>query len=308
MSTGGLIIGSIEDPHVKAVHETCEAYWSRPTLIDAASLTSLDWELRGPDLNLCISGEQINGKGWLRRLAPPLTHFGIEIGTQAAVEAAAHLAFLSALSGSSIAWLTDYWSAIRAENKLLQYRTAWSINVPVPQFEVVSHPSQITPELGEKFIVKPLGLGEYRTATETFAVHSNVLSRGDKRLLGLKEAPFLLQALVDSRVHLRIVTVGTSAWTAQLDAQEFSVDWRLDPAAHESWVATSRPEVERHAIAIARALGIGFSSQDWIIDASGDAWFIDGNPTGQWLFLPAETSEPVTLAIGSWLSSNDVSI
>lgn len=48
-------------------------------------------------------------------------------------------------------------------------------------------------------------------------------------------------------------------------------------------------------------MNLGFSSQDWIVDRDGTAWFIDGNPAGQWLFLPPEVSTPATDAIASWL-------
>lgn len=303
MTTAALIVGSLDDPHVRAVQKACERHSSRPALIDASRLISSDWELRGPDLSFRLDDQQVTGRGWLRRLAPPLSHSGLEIGSRDAAEAAARLAFLSALSSSPITWLTDYWTLMRAENKLVQYRVAAQSGIPVPRFEVVSRASLISPDLGTAFIVKPLGLGEYRSAADTFAVHSNVLERGDQRLMGLNEAPFLIQKLVDSRTHLRVVTVGDRAWTASLDARAYPVDWRLDPEAHASWVSASHPEVERQALNLSRALGIGFSSQDWIIDDAGEVWFVDGNPAGQWLFLPVETAEPATSALAAWLSS-----
>ena len=47
------------------------------------------------------------------------------------------------------------------------------------------------------------------------------------------------------------------------------------------------------AIHLAKALGIGYSSQDWL-GVGNQRFFIDLNPGGQWLFLPPETSGPVT--------------
>lgn len=307
MTDRALIVGSIGEPHVKAVQEACEQNSCGTLLIDAERLASSSWELRGPDLDLRLDEHRLSGRGWLRRLAPPLTHSGIQIGSLDAAEASSRLLFLAALSSSPITWLTDYWALMRAENKLIQYRTAGQIGIPVPRFEVVSHASLISGDLGDRFIVKPLGLGEYRTDSETYAVHSNVLDRGDPRLTGLSEAPFLIQALVEARTHLRVVTVVDRAWSASLDAQRFPVDWRLDPEAHASWTFVSSPEVERQALRLSGALGLGFSSQDWIIDVAGQAWFIDGNPAGQWLFLPAETCEPATDAIASWLTSGGCS-
>lgn len=175
--------------------------------------------------------------------------------------------------------------------------------MPVPQFEVVSSPESISASLGDQFVVKPLGTGEYRTESDTFAVHSNVIDRSDQRLYGLVEAPFLIQRLVEATRHLRVVTVGDQAWSAALDAEGVPVDWRLDLRAHESWLPVQEPAVERKALNLSRALGLGFTSQDWIVDLEGEAWFIDGNPAGQWLFLPPEVCDPVTAALALWLTT-----
>jgi|CXWK01.1.fsa_nt_gi hypothetical protein len=303
MTGSSLIVGSEADLHVQAVIEVCQESGTRPVLIDAESLGTSSWELRGPSLKLRMNERQIGGAGWLRRLAPPESHSGLTIGSQKAAEAASRLALLVALSSAPIDWLTDYWTLMRAENKLIQYRAAACVDVPVPQFEVVSSPESISASLGDQFVVKPLGTGEYRTESDTFAVHSNVIDRSDQRLYGLVEAPFLIQRLVEATRHLRVVTVGDQAWSAALDAEGVPVDWRLDLRAHESWLPVQEPAVERKALNLSRALGLGFTSQDWIVDLEGEAWFIDGNPAGQWLFLPPEVCDPVTAALALWLTT-----
>jgi hypothetical protein len=54
------------------------------------------------------------------------------------------------------------------------------------------------------------------------------------------------------------------------------------------------------AVRLAAALGVGYTSQDWIDD--GDrVVFIDLNPGGQWLFLPPEVARPATAAIAKHL-------
>ena len=32
-------------------------------------------------------------------------------------------------------------------------------------------------------------------------------------------------------------------------------------------------------------MGLGFTSQDWVLDSQGDAIFLELNPNGQWLFV-----------------------
>jgi hypothetical protein len=48
---------------------------------------------------------------------------------------------------------------------------------------------------------------------------------------------------------------------------------------------------------------VGYSSQDWIVTATGVSHFIDLNPAGQWLFLPNPGAREITDAIAEWLSS-----
>jgi hypothetical protein len=109
-----------------------------------------------------------------------------------------------------------------------------------------------------------------------------------------------VQEALDADRHLRIVTVGGRSWECELPATDLPVDWRRDSTAHESFVRCAEPEVGRDAIRLAQAMGVGYSSQDWIV-ADGVAYFVDLNPAGQWLFLPDEVASEVTCAIGTWL-------
>jgi hypothetical protein len=62
--------------------------------------------------------------------------------------------------------------------------------------------------------------------------------------------------------------------------------------------------VQQVALGLAVSLGLGFSSQDWVETADG-YWFLDLNPSGQWLFLPELVAHPVTSAVAAWLGGED---
>nr|MDT0664925.1 hypothetical protein [Micromonospora sp. DSM 115978] len=106
------------------------------------------------------------------------------------------------------------------------------------------------------------------------------------------------------RRHLRVVTVGSQAWAAALDADKLPVDWRLEDRAHDEFVAVADPASLRTcaaAVRLADQMRVRFSSQDWI-DTGSRLVFLDLNPAGQWLFLPDSVSTPVTTAIANWLA------
>ncbi|MDP9343946.1 MAG: hypothetical protein M3Q23_18015 [Actinomycetota bacterium] len=98
--------------------------------------------------------------------------------------------------------------------------------------------------------------------------------------------PVILQRCIRASRHLRVVTIRDEVFVASLRAAE--VDWRSNEINHERF----RPEpdeawpcVRQGATALAAALQIGFSAQDWIVDNSGRPFFLEVNPNGQWLFL-----------------------
>lgn len=111
----------------------------------------------------------------------------------------------------------------------------------------------------------------------------------------------MVQPMIDARLHLRVVTVADRCWVAELDAAGLPLDWRASAEAHSSFQASDHSVVAEEAARLAVALDVGYSSQDWLIDANANAYFLDLNPAGQWLFLPDEISNAVTRHIAEWL-------
>ena len=117
-----------------------------------------------------------------------------------------------------------------------------------------------------------------------------------------RAAPFVAQARIEVRQHLRVVTAGRVVATAALEADMWPLDWRVADEAHYSWRRHESPEVETQAVQLAAELRVGFSSQDWLVPISGPPMFIDLNPAGQWMFLPDDVADPITEQIVSFLS------
>jgi hypothetical protein len=298
-----LVIGDRTEVHAAAVVGEISKRGIDPVVFDTRSLVTSRWRWWDGELEV-LRGKrwEIVGTGWIRRLAPPGALEGLAVGSRLAAEHSARLALVSALSNTTIKWLSSYWSVLHGENKLVQYAHAKALGIRFPMTTVVANAADIARDLGEEFVVKPLGPGQFVDQGQYFAVHSKVRSRSSNELEYLAAAPFLLQTRVFAASHLRVVTVFDRAWVAELGAEGVPLDWRESERAHESWKVGSWPTVEVQARALARELRLGYSSQDWIVDTIGDAWFIDANPSGQWLFLPDAIAESVTLAIADFLS------
>jgi glutathione synthase/RimK-type ligase-like ATP-grasp enzyme len=242
-------------------------------------------------------------RGWIRRLAPPRWRTPVTSGSEAwAVRSAWTSLLITIASNPVVSWLTSLDRLFFAENKLLQARAAEQIGIRVPATAVVSSAADIPDRLGSPLVVKPLGPSHFTDeGGDEQVLWSRPLDRSASQLAHLKGAPFILQQHLNADRHLRVVTVCDHVWVCALDAAGLPVDWRRSEEAHGAFEQVDEADVADAARRIAAALGVGYSSQDWI--ASGkDRYFIELNPAGQWLFLPEPVASEVTGEIAAWLT------
>ncbi|WP_406465071.1 hypothetical protein OH768_53950 [Streptomyces sp. NBC_01622] len=303
-----LLIGDTADPHIRAVAERLPSQGT--VVIDAASLPSVMQcmtlegcivrDLTGEPTRLALDGP---ARGWIRRLAPAGWDSDVVLGTRNAARLAARMTALAAvLRQPGPEWLCEVDALFAAENKIVQYRAARTLGLRTPATLIGGDPAVLALELGEPYIVKPLGPGNFTGAQgREQVIHTQAVTAAQLAGADLLDAPFLAQKLLTARTHLRIVTVADRAWTAELSADGLPVDWRQVARAHRSFTHSHRwPAVERDALRLAHHLRTGISCQDWIVDDTGAA-FIDLNPGGQWLFLPSSLTAQVADHLAAWL-------
>lgn len=209
-------------------------------------------------------------------------------------------AVASLIELTDVEWLSELPRVFAAEDKLRQLRACREVGLRSPPTLIVTRPDRIPAEFGEELIVKPFAAGHYREDTgDAKVVYATAMSRDDPRLDLLAGAPFLVQPRLRAAAHRRIVTVRDRAWVCELSAEGVGLDWRSTESAHSSFHSVDDPDAAAEALRLARHLGVGYSSQDWLVDQAGEPHFLDLNPAGQWLFLPAAAE--ITSAIADWL-------
>ncbi len=242
----------------------------------------------------------------MRRLAPADWGHGDAIGSHAAVAQAAAVSLIAGIARvPGIDWLTPIDPLLICESKLLQIRIADRLGIATPRTVVTNKVDTAVRELGHNVVIKPLGPGHFTTSDGTPAVvYATAVDLLSPDFQDLGPTPFLLQERITASTHLRVVTVRGQCWVAELDADSVPLDWRAEEAAHSSFRATygTHDTVAKAAARLADDLGLGYSSQDWILTPSGDEVLLDVNPAGQWLFLPEPIASAVSAAIASWLN------
>lgn len=303
-----VVIGDATDPHVAAVVSRLPKRGT--VVIDAETLPTVLHRLSPAQaIFIDLAGErvqlssEVQARGWIRRLAPAEWGAGTVLGSKGAARLAARMTVLAALLREArVSWMCGVDALFAAENKLVQYQAVHTIGLRVPSTFVCTDPAYLAAELGEPFVIKPLGPGNFTAeAGPSQVVHTRAVTAQDLVGADLLGAPFLAQKLLTARTHLRIVTVNDRAWTAELEAVGLPLDWRQADHAHRSFVPASRwGSTEREAVRLAQHLQTGFTCQDWIVDEDGPA-FIDLNPGGQWLFLPDNMTSQIADLMASWL-------
>lgn len=181
----------------------------------------------------------------------------------------------------------DPWSVDRAANKLLQLSVAHELGVTVPSTAVTNTRDTLARRFeGREIIAKALSSG---VGLAPFAASVTLDDRDY-----LAACPTQVQERITARADLRVVTIGSQVivWERCRSDRE-ALDWRQADPTGAGFRQMSGDPTEGFANAIALALGLTFSVQDWLLAA--DPVFLEVNPQGQWLFLPRahETVTPV---------------
>lgn len=307
-----VVVGSLDDQHVDRVLRRLPA--RSTVVVDAESLADVlvhidDEQTVVKDLTgFPVSIGSTDGvRGWIRRLSPSPWDHGAVIGSKRAAELAAQLACLSLiLRDPRIEWLTPVDTQLSSENKMLQARAARAAQIPTPTAIIGGSSKYLESRLGSQVVVKPLGPGNYEEAGAQHVVYTQVVATNLLTRLNTLNPAFLTQELVHAERHLRIVTVAERTWGAALPAHGLPLDWRRSDAAHSSFVPHHLTANEAEgAQRIAQQLGVRYSAQDWLHTGDGEATFIDLNPGGQWLFLPTEIAEQITVELAKWLGGSE---
>jgi hypothetical protein len=285
--------------------EAVRASGGRALVFDAESLSETDFVLDDRGVKFFDGDGRPQAlshcRGWMRRIAPEKWHGGVWLdGHSGVVRQAWGSVVASLVELAEVTWLSNLPRIFAAENKLIQLCACRELGVRSPPTVLLTRRNRIPAEFGGDLIVKPFAAGHFREDTgDAKVVYATAMKRDDPRLDLLAGAPFLVQPRLDAIAHRRIVTVKERAWVCEISAEGVDLDWRATEHAHASFRLVEDHEAGAQALRLAQHLKVGYSSQDWLVDQTGETHFLDLNPAGQWMFLPAAGA--ITSAIADWL-------
>jgi hypothetical protein len=226
---------------------------------------------------------------WIRRLLDS-EWSAIEFALSRAVDCRV----MNGLAGSAL-----------AQNKIVQLRAAREAGLNIPETLISTDADSLRAFARQhrcitKGIVNAFHLdGKHLRSAFTSFVDPATLDTFDPT-----GSPTLLQKAIEASAIWRIVMVGGKAMGFRFHGEALAqvADSRPIERRLTGAYQSVPPPVAASLAALCGALSIEFASSDFVEDATGQLWFLDLNPEGQWAYLEHElgvriSDEIVALAV-----------
>ncbi len=196
-----------------------------------------------------------------------------------------------------------------AEHKTFQLANAKSLGLPIPETIITNNPAEVSRafiRFQRQMIAKPVKAGLIATDGEQRAIYTSaVLEEHLNDLDSARWSPTIYQPLIPKACDVRVTIVGDTFFVAEIDSQQ-------DPAARVDWRRTNNPKLphRRGSLpsklteqlrSLMTTLKLAFGCVDLIRTPTGEYFFLEVNPNGQWLWLDEILGFGISEAIADWL-------
>ncbi|WP_338826204.1 hypothetical protein MTBGP_06940 [Moorella thermoacetica] len=226
---------------------------------------------------------------WYRRLLlpPKVEFFGQENAPYIQHESRHFLegTFLSL----SVPWINPMGNVYIAERKLLQLQIAQECGLVIPKTCITNSPDKLRQFAKNIDVVcKPIYSGLQITPSANYSSYTREITPGE--LLEQDAEICLCPTLLQERIHkskdIRITFFGEKAFVVSITGEcEQPIDWRR-PGIALKYKLTNVPEkIITSCKEMMRRLGLLYAAFDFVTGPSGEYFFLEVNPTGEWAWL-----------------------
>ncbi|MFE6101013.1 hypothetical protein ACFVQ4_13710 [Streptomyces laurentii] len=143
-------------------------------------------------------------------------------------------------------------------------------------------------------VYKPLWNTHYRVDGRPHSVWVREVREGEITD-AVSFCPHMFQAKVDKVFDVRVTATGSRLFGVRIDSPD--LDWRF----RQDLMACAPLEVPKpvaHAISAYLAeFGLAYGAFDFAVTHTGDWYFLECNPNGQWAWQPAQTTAAIAHAL-----------
>lgn len=308
-----LIFALPEDVHARSVaRDAVQALGCRVIVLDAAGYPS-SWSLsqsfgssgrsrfsltHGGET---ISDEMLAGVWWRRPRDHEISGAVVDGEVRRFCGQEARSAFRGWLISLGARVINPPASEAAASYKPYQLEMAAREGLRVPETLVTNDPVEVgrlSRSLGEPVVFKIL-----TNTTWQFAETRELKSEHEPLLSGLRHAPAIFQRLVPG-LDIRVTIVDRKAFSVAITANHpgARLDWRLDGAARCE-PHRLPADVEAALMRLVASLGLRYGAVDLRLADDGEYYFLEINPSGQFLFCDIHAGQKISLALAEALAA-----
>jgi hypothetical protein len=206
-------------------------------------------------------------------------------------------------------WLNHPEMLWLANNKVKQLMVARDIGFSIPDTLISSKSKEVSDFArthGQDVIAKAVKNGFLHSKNSTTLIFTSSLDTADHDSIATADTvvPAMLQPRLNKELDIRITIVGQSIFSVALLSQEHaetSTDWRtwdlVDGIDLVHKHIELPVEITRMCLELNRRLQLRFSCVDMVLTKSGDYYFLEVNPNGQWAWIEDLVGLPIRDAI-----------
>lgn len=203
-------------------------------------------------------------------------------------------------------WVNHPVSTYRAENKMLQLKSALQLGLSIPRSYVGNAlPDNINPK--HMYIVKSLDTALFYDNGNEMFTYSTEMSGEELLSASIKQAPIIIQEFLQNKMDIRATVIGNKIFAAAItnNGDKIIGDWRKEKKEELCYTPISLPtSVQSQIFALMKYLGLSFGGVDLAI-VDDTYYFIEVNPTGEWGWLRLSANLPIDKTIVDLLTSGE---
>ncbi|MDL2141024.1 hypothetical protein QQY79_00700 [Flavobacterium tructae] len=204
-----------------------------------------------------------------------------------------------------IKWLNYYRKNHKAENKYFQLNIAEEVGFEIPDY-LLSNDRKEVLEFGkkhDKIVLKLLNQDFYKIADKKYVgFYVNIVPYEKlKEFCKSEENPIFLQKYIEKEYEVRYTVVGKEHFVCKIDSQKSEIaktDWRRYDLANTPHSILIPPiNIQEKVNLLMEKLELTYGALDFIVSKEGIWYFLEINPSGQYLWIEDLTGLKITNAI-----------
>lgn len=209
-------------------------------------------------------------------------------------------------------WLSRVSSLEKAKLKVFQLQLALKLGLKIPRTIVTNDPKIVRgfwDSCKHGTVFKAIYREFLDYGEKAFTIPTTFLTEEHIAKLDLvKRIPCLFQEFIDKKYEVRVTVVGREMFSVKINYQEnfqTVIDWRdprfIDKLRYET---VKLPEaITKICRIMLNKLDLSFGAFDFVVDKTGEIFFLEINPNGQWHWMESQVGLPISDAIVDVLNS-----